>query len=89
MHRTSETATLPDTLIMAAEQVALVQLAGPGVDEVVADKGYHSDETLVALGAVRVRSHASELLRDRRSWQDKKTAETRAGDPCCAEAVVC
>ena len=45
-----DTATLPETLIMAAEQVELVQPDGAGVEEVVADKGYHSDETLVALG---------------------------------------
>ena len=51
-----DTATLPETLIMAAEQVELVQPDGAGVEEVVADKGYHSDETLVALGAVGVRS---------------------------------
>ena len=49
---------------------------GPGVEEVVADKGYHSDETLVALGAVGVRSHVSEPERGRRCWQDKKTGET-------------
>ena len=41
-----DTSTLPATLIMAAEQVELVQPDGPGVEEVVADKGYHSDETL-------------------------------------------
>ena len=47
-----DTATLPETLlIMAAEQVeAPVQPDGSGIEEVVADKGYHSDETLVALG---------------------------------------
>ena len=61
---------------MAAEQVELVQPDGPGVEEVVADKGYHSDETLVALGAVGVRSHVSEPERGRRCWQDKKTGET-------------
>ena len=71
-----DTATLPETLIMAAEQVELVQPDGPGVEEVVADKGYHSDETLVALGAVGVRSHVSEPERGRRCWQDKKTGET-------------
>ena len=70
-----DTATLPETLIMAAEQVELVQPDGPGVEEVVADKGYHSDETLVALGAVGVRSHVSEPERGRRCWQDKKTGE--------------
>ena len=72
-----DTATLPETLIMAAEQVELVQPDGPGVEEVVADKGYHSDETLVALGAVGVRSHVSEPERGRRCWQDKKTGERR------------
>ena len=72
-----DTATLPETLIMAAEQVELVQPDGPGVEEVVADKGYHSDETLVALGAVGVRSHVSEPERGRRCWQDKKTGEGR------------
>ena len=61
---------------MAAEQVEAVQPAGAGVEEVVADKGYHSDETLVALGAVGVRSHVSEPERGRRCWQDKKTGET-------------
>ena len=71
-----DSATLPVTLIMAAAQVALVQPDGPGVEEVVADKGYHSDETLVALGAVGVRNHVSEPARGRRCWQDKKTGET-------------
>ena len=71
-----DTATLPATLIMAAEQVEAVQPNGVGVEEVVADKGYHSDETLVALGAVGVRSHVSEPERGRRCWQDKKTGET-------------
>ena len=72
-----DTATLPETLIMAAEQVELVQPDGAGVEEVVADKGYHSNETLVALGEVGVRSDVSEPERGRRCWQDKKTGETR------------
>ena len=55
-----DTVTLPATLIMAAEQVELVQPDGPGVEAVVADKGYHSDATLVALGAVGVRSHRAQ-----------------------------
>ena len=84
-----DTATLPETLIMAAEQVELVQPDNPGVEEVVADKGYHSDETLVALGAVGVRSHVSEPERGRRCWQDKKTGETPPGEACGAEGFVC
>ena len=53
------------TLTAAAEQVELVQPDGRGVEELVADKGYHSDETLVALGEVGVRSYVSEPERGR------------------------
>ena len=53
-----------------------MQPDGSGVEEVVADRGYHSDETLMALDEVRVRSHVSEPERGRRCWQDKKTGET-------------
>ena len=83
-----DTTTLPETLIMAAEQVELVQPDGPGVEEMVADKGYHSDETLVGLREVGVRSQVSEPERGRRRWQDKKTGETPP-KTCCAESVVC
>ena len=69
-------ATLPKTLTMAAEQVETVQPDGAGVEDVIADKGYHSDETLVALDEVGVRSYVSEPERGRRRWQDKKTGET-------------
>ena len=47
-----DSATLPETLTMAAEQVEAVQPDGAGVEEVVADKGYHSDKTLVALDEI-------------------------------------
>ena len=84
-----DTATLPETLIMAAEQVELVQPDGPGVEEVVADKGYHSDETLVALGAVgvsesRIGAGARPALLA--GQEDRRDA---AGEACCAEGVVC
>ena len=71
-----DSATLPETLTTAAEQVEAVQPDGEGVEEVVADKGYHSDKTLVALDEVGVRSYISEPERGRRRWQDKKTGET-------------
>ena len=61
---------------MAAEQVEAVQPDGAGVEEVVADKGYHSDKTLVALDEIGVRSYVSEPERGRRCWQNKKTGET-------------
>ena len=71
-----DSATLPETLTMAAEQVEAVQPDGPGVEEVVADKGYHSDKTLVALEEIGIRSYVSEPERGQRCWQDKKTGET-------------
>ena len=71
-----DSATLPETLTTAAEQVEAVQPDGEGVEEVVADKGYHSDKTLVALNVIGVRSYISEPERGRRCWQDKKTGET-------------
>ena len=71
-----DTATLPETLTKAAEQVEAVQPAGEGVEEVVAAKGYHSDATLVALDDLRVRSYIAEPERGRRRWQDPKTGET-------------
>ena len=71
-----DTATLPETLTMATEQVEAVQPDGPGVAEVVADKGYHSDATLVALEELEVRSYVSEPERGPRRWQDKRTGET-------------
>ena len=82
-----DTATLPETLIKAAEQVEAVQPKGSGVEEVVADKGYHSDETLVGLREVGVRSHVSEPERGRRRWQDKKTGETPPAKRAAQQAL--
>jgi len=71
-----DTATLPETLTKAAEQVEAVQPDGESVEEVVADKGYHSDATLVALDDIGVRSYIAGPERGRRRWQDEKTGET-------------
>ena len=48
-----------------------------GVEEVVADKGYHSGPAVMALGEVPVRSYISEPKRGRRKW-DGKEAEQKA-----------
>jgi hypothetical protein len=47
---------------------------GDGIKEVVADKGYHSNQELVALEAIGVRSYISEPDRGRRSWKDHPEA---------------
>ena len=45
-----------ETLIEAAQQVEAARPEGEGIEEVVGDKGYHSNQSLVDLEAVGVRS---------------------------------
>ena len=68
-----DTQTMVETLITAAEQVEAV-LPDGAVTEVVGDKGYHSNETLVALAELGIRSYVSEPDRGRRNWRDKPDA---------------
>ena len=51
-----DTQTMLETLVTAAEQVDAVLPAGPGIAELVCDKGYHSNQTLVTLAEVEIRS---------------------------------
>jgi len=60
-------------LIEAAEQVETVVPDGE-IKEVVADKGYHSNQVMVDLEAVGVRSYISEPDRGRRNWKDHPDA---------------
>ena len=69
-----DTTSLVETLTMAVDQ--LVVVAPTGLAEVVADKGYHSNQTLVEFADMGVRSYVSEPDRGRRTWQGK--AEARA-----------
>src|SRR5262252_3587310 len=63
-----DTTTCGETLIDAAEQVEAVRPDGTGLEEIVGDKGYHSNQSLVDLEAVGVRSYISEPDRGRRNW---------------------
>lgn len=69
-----DTTTSIKTLIEAAEQIEVVVPDSEGPKEVVADKGYHSNQALVALEAVGVRSYISEPDRGRRQWKDNPEA---------------
>jgi transposase len=69
-----DTTTSIETLIEAAEQVEAVVPESEGPKELVADKGYHSNQALVALEAVGVRSYISEPDRGRRNWKDHPQA---------------
>jgi transposase len=71
-----DTETSIETLITAAEQIEAVRPDDDGLQEVVADKGYHSNQSLIDLEAVGVRSYISEPDRGRRNW--RKKAEARA-----------
>jgi len=73
-----DTTTIRQTAVAAAEQVedAQAQVEDPQpVEEIVADKGYHSNETLVDLQAVGLRSYISEPERGRRDWSDAPDAQ--------------
>ena len=69
-----DTTTMVETLVTAAEQVEAVLPAGGGIAEVVGDKGYHSNETLVALADLGLRSYVSEPDRGRRRWRGNPAA---------------
>jgi transposase len=69
-----DTTTSIETLIDAAERVEAVRPDGDGIQEVVGDKGYHSNQSLVDLEAVGIRSYISEPDRGRRSWKKHPAA---------------
>ena len=69
-----DTTTLVETLITAAAHVEAVLPAGAGLADVVGDKGYHSNETMVAFAAIGVRSYISEPDRGRRNWKGNAAA---------------
>ena len=73
-----DTTSLAATVITAAEQVEAAQAKSdtPGeVVELVADKGYHSNQTMIDLAAVEVRSYISEPDRGRRDWSNTPDAQ--------------
>ena len=62
--------TLGETLRMAQEEVEAVGSGAP-VREVVADKGYHSNKTVLELKELGLRGYLSETDRGRRNWKGK------------------
>jgi transposase len=73
-----DTSSLVETAIAAAEQVEAAHVASPppaALTELVADKGYHSNQTMIDLHAVGVRSYFSEPHRGRRHWTKAPDAQ--------------
>jgi len=74
-----DTTTIQQTLIAVAEQMeklteipeAAGQIAEKWLAELVTDKGYHSNETMVDLKEFGIRSYISEPKRGRRNWIGK------------------
>ncbi|PCC69329.1 transposase [Nannocystis exedens] len=76
-----DTKTIEKTLEVADANLAEVRQEGSEkareqiaerVEEVVADKGYHSNDVLTSLEEVDVRSYIPEPARGRRRWKDKQ-----------------
>jgi len=81
-----DTETMLETLPQAGENIAQVACATndeevgervhpEGPAEAVADKGYHSNDTLVAMKEAEVRAYVSEPDRGPRQWKDKPEAQ--------------
>jgi transposase len=78
----ADTATVEATVIEAGAAVAELVTAEPpegkyqvhlgGVEEVVADKGYHSNEVVVGLSELGVRTYIAEPDRGKRNWEGKQ-----------------
>jgi transposase len=73
-----DSSSLVETAITAAEQVEAAHAASPtpaALTELVADKGYHSNQTMIDLHAVGVRSYIAEPERGRRHWTKAPEAQ--------------
>jgi transposase len=73
-----DTTSLVETAITAAEQIEAAQAVSPtpvALAELVADKGYHSDQMMIDLHAVGVRSYIAEPDRGRRHWTTARDAQ--------------
>jgi transposase len=70
-----DTTTMIETLITASEQVEAVLPESEGIQEIVADKGYHSTERLVDLNRLDLRTYISEPKRKRRRWNGNREAQ--------------
>jgi transposase len=89
-----DTTSLYDTVTEAVEQLNAVaadekaggQIPQPVVQEVVTDKGYHSNETARDLQDNEIRTYLSEPDRGRRVWIDEDTGEVKSAEQAAVYA---
>lgn len=73
-----DTTTIVETAVAAAEQVEDAQADVPepqALEEILADKGYHSNQTMLDLAAVGLRSYIAEPDRGPRDWSKAPDAQ--------------
>jgi transposase len=73
-----DTTTIRETATAAAEQIedAQAEVDQPqSLEEIIADKGYHSNESMVDFDAVGIRSYIAEPERGRRDWSKQPEAQ--------------
>lgn len=73
-----DTTTLGETATAAADQIedAQVDVDEPQtLEEIIGDKGYHSNQSMVDLEAVGIRSYIAEPDRGRRDWSNEPEAQ--------------
>ena len=73
-----DTTTLGETATAAAEQIedAQADVDEPqALEEIIGDKGYHSNQSMMDLEAVGIRSYISEPDRGRRDWSKEPEAQ--------------
>jgi transposase len=73
-----DTTTIRETATAAAEQVedAQADVDEPqALEEIIGDKGYHSNQSMVDLEAVGIRSYIAEPDRGRRDWSKEPEAQ--------------
>jgi transposase len=73
-----DTTTIAETVTEAADALDAVAAVTDGhpavIEEVVADKGYHSNQVLVDLAALALRTYIAEPNRGRRRWKNQTDA---------------
>jgi transposase len=76
-----DTGTIMDTLaeaeglLVKLQRKAALESLVEGMQEVVADKGYHSGDVILGLEEVGLRSYVSEPERGRRRWRDDRATQ--------------
>ena len=73
-----DTTTIVDTVLAALEQVDAAQAdvdEPQPLEELITDKGYHSNRIMVELDALGLRSYIAEPARGRRDWSNEPEAQ--------------